>query len=94
MHTEEARAVLAEKVAEYRKKGYQQLLELLDNPIGIEAIGPSGTTYNLEVEAMWDHEPKPDLRVFVALDDGSLWRSISPLVEDFIILPDGSFVGE
>jgi hypothetical protein len=28
-----------------------------------------------------------------AIDDGG-WRSFAPLADDFIVAPDGSFVGE
>jgi hypothetical protein len=31
--------------------------------------------------------------VFALIDDGG-WRSFKPMGEDFIVAPDGSFVGE
>ena len=42
---------------------------------------------------MWDRGKEGDLRVLVMIDDGG-WHAHGPLVEDFIIAPDGSFVGE
>jgi len=93
LNREEARALLAEKVLECRRLSYSQLLELLNNPIGLELVGASGTRYGVEVEAFWDREPEPDLRIVASIDDGG-WSSLSPLTDDFIILPDGSFVGE
>jgi hypothetical protein len=48
----------------------------------------------VEVLALWDEgRPGGNLRVMVSIDDGG-WRAFKPLTEDFIIAPDGSFVGE
>jgi hypothetical protein len=41
----------------------------------------------------WDGREEENLRVIAAIDDGG-WRALSPLSEDFIVAPDGSFVGE
>jgi hypothetical protein len=94
MNKEEALSVAREQLVHYRSQKYEQLLRLLENPDALVGVGPSGVKYHLQVEAVWDDPPKPDLRVWAVIDDGSLWRSISPLSQDFIIRPDGSFVGE
>ena len=48
-----------------------------------------------ELQAFWDDPKKPNevLRVSVAVDDGGL-RTYFPLCEDFLMKPDGSFLGE
>ena len=94
MDREEALNLLKEQLARLRKSQYNELLEFLDNAVCIEVVGASGRQYQIEIHALWDREPKPDLRVMVSIDDGTLWRSMFPLVDDFIILPDGTFVGE
>ncbi len=64
----------------------------LKRPETVEVRGPSGTTYQVETEALWDGGKDGALRVFVKVDDGR-WRAFCPLTEDFILAPDGSFVG-
>jgi len=41
----------------------------------------------------WDSKKGGDIRVMVAADDGGL-RSFIPQTYDFIMAPDGSFIGE
>jgi hypothetical protein len=94
MNKQEALDVLLERVAQYRSQPYAQLLRLLDYYDEHVADGPSGTKYYIEVQAFWDHPPKPDLRVRAMINDHGLWSSISPMAEDFIMRTDGSFVGE
>lgn len=92
MNKEEALAVLSEQLAQYRSQPYEQLLRLLADQEEIVCDGPSGTKYYVEVLAFWDDPPKPDLRVRGMINDNGFWSSISPLCEDFIMRPDGSFV--
>jgi hypothetical protein len=94
MNKEEARAVLAERVVQYRSRPYDQLLRLLDDQDELVCDGPSGTKYYVEGLGIWDDPPKPDLRVLGTINDDGLWSSVSSLCEDFIVRPDGSFVGE
>ena len=86
MKEDEARLILKEQLDRLRGQGYR--------PVGFEVAGLSGTGYNIDIEAVRDHERGRDLRVWVLIDDGSVWRSLSPLNDNFIIRPDGSFVGE
>lgn len=88
----EAREILSEQINKLRKIPYNELLEFQE-PHTEELVGGSGTTYQLEVQAFWDNKPNDSLRVMVSIDDGG-WRSFVPLTDDFIIAPDGSFVGE
>ena len=59
-----------------------------------KVVAESGVQYQVEVQAFWDdpHQPR-NLRVMIAVDDGG-WRAFSPLSKDFVVAPDGSFVGE
>jgi hypothetical protein len=94
VNNDEARTILRERIARLREQGYEQVMLLLDHPVGVEVVRGSGNSYNVEIEAMWDHDTDKMLRVCVSIDDGSLFRSVNPLSDDFIVLPDGSFVGE
>jgi hypothetical protein len=93
MDKAEARQVLAGKIAELRRWSYTDLLRFME-PEGLEVAGPSGTIYQLEVQAFWDDKRSRHLRVLASIDDGG-WRAFfAPLCDDFIIALDGSFIGE
>lgn len=92
MNRDEAVAILEREMGRYRRLSFAELLRLLDEVETREVIS-GGTNYQLEFQAVWDDEPRVHLRVFGMIDDGG-WRSLSPLTSDFIIAPDGSFVGE
>jgi hypothetical protein len=92
----EARAVGESVLANLRRESYDSLVQrLLDRQETREIIGDSGVTYQIEVQAFWDSgKRKPgNLRVMVNIDDGGL-RAFLPTTTDFIIAPDGSFIGE
>ncbi|MGI9458128.1 MAG: hypothetical protein ACR2NU_16310 [Aeoliella sp.] len=94
MDREEARSLLTEKLAVYRKQSYAELVAKIDNDEYIEVIGPSNTEYQIEIQFMWDHIENGDLRVLAGIDDGSLRGAFRPVCEDFIVSPDGEFIGE
>lgn len=93
MDKAEALTVLRQRLEPYRGRTYAELLPLLEEAVSFEVVGPSGTAYQVEIDAVWDGEPGKDLRVFGRIDDGG-WRALAPLTSDFIISPEGSFVGE
>ena len=93
MDNVEARAVLQDHLRSYRQRPYGELVALLDKAHVAEVRGPSGVTYQVEVEVHWDHQPGGALRVLGSVDDGG-WRALKPLTDDFILAPDGTFVGE
>lgn len=84
--------LLSKKIDALRGLSYDELLPFRTPRVeNLETL--SGDRYQLEVEAFWDDKPKRTLRVTVSIDDGG-WRSFFPLSDDFIIAPDGTFVGE
>jgi hypothetical protein len=94
MDKEEARALLERELARYRSRPYGQLVGMIGDPVGTTVATPSGTEYNLEIESCWDDKARGDVRVIAMLDDGGRRSFMSPLCADFIMRPDGSFVGE
>lgn len=92
MNTVEARSLLENELSRYRERSYSELLSLLEQPKTSERVSPSGTIYQIEVEVFFDDDSKSTLRVSGAIDDGG-WRALSPVCDDFLIAPDGSFVG-
>ena len=83
MSIEEARSVLVAELAHYRRESYQALQRLLGTQDAYEVAAPSGTEYQIEIQAFWDGKQGGDLRVVGAVDDGS-WR-------DFIMTPTGAY---
>ncbi|MHC4469348.1 MAG: hypothetical protein ACYS99_00155 [Planctomycetota bacterium] len=93
MDRDEARELLSQHLDQFRQRSYSELTELIDDPSVAEAVGASGTRYQLEVLVFWDDKPHANLRVLGAIDDGGL-RAFKPLSDGFIVAPDGHFVGE
>jgi hypothetical protein len=91
----EAAEVADARLGRLRAVGYRRLVEQwLGQPRSEYATAPSGRQYQLEIEAVWDDKPYEDLRMWVLIDDGTKATERRPLQRDFIMRPDGSFVGE
>jgi hypothetical protein len=95
MNVAEAREIQRQKMSQLRQRSYEDLCRLLrsENIEWEEILGASGQRYQLKSYALWDDQRGGDLRVWVDIDDGG-WRSVCPLTDNFIMAPDGSFVGE
>ena len=93
MDENEAAVILERELARYRAMSYVDLWDLAEEPRTVEIVGSSGTTYQVEAQAWWDDASRTNIRVLLSIDDGS-WRSFVPLSRDFLIAPDGTFVGE
>jgi len=94
LNRNEALTILRERITTLRARPYSELVQYLNNATCDEVFAPGGQAYQIEVVVMWDDQTHSDLRVIASIDDGSLRWSFAPLVEDFIIRPDGTFLGE
>jgi len=92
MDNAEAKSILAEKISELKKRSYSDLCRLVKDVCASKIMGKSGAEYQCEIQAFWDDNKKENLRVTVAIDDGG-WRAFFPMTSDFIIAPNGKFVG-
>jgi hypothetical protein len=90
----EAQEILQRQVDRLRRTPYAELCTQLDEPQAFEVESPSGHVFQLEVLTFWDDKGARNLRVMVAIDDSTGWRIRDYLRDDFILAPDGSFVGE
>ena len=82
-------------IARLRTMGYHALVARLLGEIEVEEIvGPSGATYQAEIQAMWDSGKPPALLVMVGVDDGGFRSSFSPVHRSFITTGAGTFIGE
>ena len=93
MDKKEARRILEEQLEGYRELYYKELTKLIGTVETFQVVGDSGTQYQLEIQAFWDDRPNGNLRVLGSIDDGGL-RAFVPLSVDFILAPDGTFIGE
>ena len=93
MDNREAAAVLRGHLNGYRQRAYSELVGLRGRPQTAELRGTSGRSYQVEVEVHWDSKPGGAVRVLGSIDGGGV-RSLRPISQDFILTPDGTFVGE
>ena len=78
---------------ELRHRSYRNLVSLIGHPETRLVLGEDQKKYQLEAEVFWDSKKGGAVRVMVAADNGGL-SAFKPLTSDFIMAPDGSFVGE
>lgn len=91
----EAERFLGEVIAELRAQSYPALVaKYLGETEVRSALGTSGVDYQIEIQGVWDRGKPGDLRILAGIDDGSFRSALRPLTDDFIMAPDGSFVGE
>ena len=95
MNRQEATSIVEERLGPFRKRSYAELQRMVDGRTveAGEAAGPSGTKYQIEIQAFWDDKPGANIRVRSCIDNGG-WRAFFPLTRDFIMTPTGSFIGE
>ena len=86
--------MLADKLSEYRKLTYEQLVSKVDQKSDrFELTRSSGVMYQVVIRMVWDDKDGEDVRVLGLIDDGG-WRAFFPLADSFIVAPNGAFVGE
>jgi len=94
MNKQEAKVLLARELGGWRRRSYADLASTVgDEPVTGELLGEGGDRYQFEIEVFWDRGTEGDVRVLGAIDDGG-FRAFFPLADNFIMAPDGSFIGE
>ena len=93
MKKEEAIKILEDKLSEYRKLSYAELVEKVGEQENFEGKNEKGEDYRIEFDFFYDGHEETDLRV-TGMISYSGWTDFFPEVSDFIIAPDGKFVGE
>jgi hypothetical protein len=92
---EEAAAWVAEKVKALRARRYDELRRFESKPLHEEMRAGSGELLILETMVYFDDRDEQDLRVMVDVWRPRRWGIIGSIArDDFIIAPDGSFVGQ
>jgi len=95
MNRGESKSILVDCLKSYRDKPYAELAaSVVENRVETkEIIAPSGTQYYIEIVFVWDDKPNGNVRVIGSIDDGGI-RAFSPVSDDFIVNPQGCFIGE
>ncbi len=93
MDKKKAAVALAEQLGLYRTRTYDMLKGMIGKVDAYEVMTADGSAYQIEVQVFWDDKPDGHIRVIGAIDDGG-WRAFAPLSDDFIMTPDGTFLGE
>jgi hypothetical protein len=85
MDRQEAGAIADAIVAELRTIPYDTLTERLPGEVETQEVtGPSGVTYQVEIQGYWDDGQPGPLRVIVGVDDGTLRGAFRPVDRDFL----------
>jgi hypothetical protein len=90
---EQAKAILAERLARYRAYPYERLAALVGSHEVAEYRGSDGVVYQLEFEFLWDDKRTGEVRVMGGIDGGTI-SAIRPLTDSFIRASNGRFVDE
>ena len=90
MDKKEAKSILGEHLVRCSGRGYAELVSLVqsEHEDAFEAVGPSGTRYQVEVQFLWDDQPGGVIRVLASIDDGGL-RAYLPVTESLLVAPPG-----
>jgi hypothetical protein len=83
MDRQEARSVLRERLAGYRRLPFAALAAKVGTEEHEELVGPSGAQYQTEIWFSWDSTPGGTVRVMGAIDDGG-WRAFIPLCDSIL----------
>jgi len=89
----EATSIIENELAQYRKLPYEELVWKIGEQETFEKMNEKGEDYQIEIDFFFDDEKEKTLRV-VGMISYSFWTDFSPVCSDFIIAPDGKFIGE
>ena len=93
MSREVAQIVIDGKLRDLRKVSYDELVKRMKHPVSEFVDGPDGEKYQLETQVFWDSTKGGNVRVMVSADGGGI-SAFLPMSGDFILSPEGSFIGE
>jgi hypothetical protein len=93
MNQQGAYTLIDAELKRLRRLPYSNIVALVGKPEVRQVAGEDDKSYQLEIAAVRDGKKGGNERVIVAVDDG-VGRAFKPLTCDFIMRPDGTFVGE
>jgi len=93
MDKNEAKAIAESELESYRAMPYEQIAAKIGYPESFERPGSDGESYRVEFDCFYDDSYDRNIRVSCNVSYSG-WTDFFPVSNDFIIAPDGSFVGE
>jgi hypothetical protein len=93
MKKEDALKILEDKLSEYRKLSYLQLVEKIGEQETFQAKTEKGEDYQIEIDFFFDDEKEKTMRV-TGMISCSGWTDFFPITSDFIVNQNGKFIGE
>ena len=93
MNNVDAKKLAERELEGYRKLSYQEIVSKIGEPEIFERIDDEGEPYRVEIEFFYHSADMNDIRVSAAVSY-SFWTDLVAVSSDFIIAPDGTFVGE
>ena len=82
----EAQKILSEQLDRFRGRSHAELVPLVESQHveTFEARGESGTTYQIEVQLVWDGQRGGTVRIIGSIDDGGV-RAYFPLTDSLLV---------
>lgn len=93
MEKEEAINILEDKLSEFRGLYYSALIEKIGKQETFDGKTQKNEPYQIEVDFFFDDEKERTLRV-TGMISYSFATDFSPITSDFIVTPNGKFIGE
>jgi hypothetical protein len=89
MDRQEAARLLRRELSAYARRSRDDLLDPIGQVEAYSIDGPTGVSYQVEVDAHWDGGPGGTIRVLGSIDDGGFRASFSPTTDGFLMDADG-----
>ena len=90
---DEARKIAEKDLEFYRGMSYEDISAKIGEQETFERISERGEPYQIEFDFFYDNHTSGNIRV-AGIVSYSGWTDFFPVSNDFIIGPDGKFVGE
>ena len=88
-----ARAIAENELQFYREMTYEAISAKIGEQEGFERITEEGEAYQIEFDFFFDDNKSGNIRV-AGIVGYSGWTNFFPVSSDFIIAPNGEFIGE
>lgn len=88
-----AKAIAERDLEFYRAMSYEEIATKIGELESFERVNGKGESYQIEFDFFFDDSEEENIRV-IGMVSYSLWTDVSPVSSDFVIAPDGEFIGE
>ena len=89
----EAGQIIEQYLDTYRRISYSELVLKIGEQETFEGVSRDGEKYQIEIDFFFDDEKTNNLRV-TGMISYSFITDFAPVSRDFIIAPNGNFIGE